>query len=175
MRHFQSCIHPARKEPRLDGKIQTTGKFKGNYPRKQDPRLPVQNLRKADCLGAETPESHPTFSGVDKRKRYPKSDRILRLIRIQQYSSSVDGVLSKLRVRENEIEGIGGRFLCLAMDKYRLVQEHTAEADNVTETENTNNDDSTMSCEVRITQQGKPRNYISYAMKLFVRGAYVNE
>ena len=23
-------------------------------------------------------------------------------------------------------------------------------------------------CEVRITQQGKPRNYISYAMKLFV-------
>ena len=55
------------------------------------------------------------------------------------------------------------------MDKYRLVQEHTAEADNGTDNENTDNDDSTMSCEVRITQQGKPRNYISYAMKLFVR------
>ena len=25
-----------------------------------------------------------------------------------------------------------------------------------------------MSCEVRITQQGKPRNYITYSMKLFV-------
>lgn len=33
-----------------------------------------------------------------------------------------------------------------------------------------------MSCEVRITQQGKPRNYISYAMKLFVRGnKWMNE
>jgi len=53
------------------------------------------------------------------------------------------------------------------MDKYRLVQEHTA--DDGTENENNinNNDDQIMSCEVRITQQGKPRNYISYAMKLF--------
>jgi hypothetical protein len=56
------------------------------------------------------------------------------------------------------------------MDKYQLVQEHTA--DDGTENDNNinNNDDQIMSCEVRITQQGKPRNYISYAMKLFVRG-----
>lgn len=53
------------------------------------------------------------------------------------------------------------------MDKYRLVQEHTA--DDATENDNTKDDDAKMNCEVRITQQGKPRNYISYAMKLFVR------
>ena len=77
-------------------------------------------------------------------------------------------LLRSLTTAENT--GFGERF-CLAMDKYRLVQEHTAEADNGTSTDNDNteNDDSTMSCEVRITQQGKPRNYISYAMKLFVR------
>jgi hypothetical protein len=44
------------------------------------------------------------------------------------------------------------------MEKYRLVK----------------GDDSSMEaattgCEVRITQQGKPRNYISYAMSLLVR------
>ena len=66
-----------------------------------------------------------------------------------------------------EIAGVCDRFCCLAMDKYRLVQEHTAEAEIGTENDNTSNDDSIMSCEVRITQQGKPRNYISYAMKLF--------
>jgi hypothetical protein len=32
----------------------------------------------------------------------------------------------------------------------------------------TPNTTTNMSCEVRITQQGKPRNYISYSMKLFV-------
>jgi len=69
------------------------------------------------------------------------------------------------------------------MDKYRLVQEHTKgdgndndndnNNDNEEDNDNNNNendsdsDDSKMSCEVRITQQGKPRNYISYAMKLF--------
>jgi hypothetical protein len=83
------------------------------------------------------------------------------------------------------------------MDKYRLIQEHTGtttttnsskqegadgdgesstqqqqqqpqpqpqqKGDSTTTTTSTN-----MSCEVRITQQGKPRNYISYSMKLFV-------
>jgi hypothetical protein len=47
------------------------------------------------------------------------------------------------------------------MEKYRLVQEHKGDGDNFLEP--------TASCEVRITQQGKPRNYISYAMSLFVR------
>ena len=74
------------------------------------------------------------------------------------------------------------------MDKYRLVKEHTAgdgaEHDinihNNDDNDNSNNnidgyDESTMSCEVRITQQGKPRNYISYAMKLFVRVCIVCE
>ena len=49
------------------------------------------------------------------------------------------------------------------MDKYRLVTEHKGDGDNKSD-----KDSSIMSCEVRITQQGKPRNYISYAMKLFV-------
>ena len=93
----------------------------------------------------------PTF--WPKRKRYPSNNSF-------SWESCV--LLFKLR-------GIWGRLDRLAMDKYRLVQEHAAEADNGAEKENTNNDDSTMSCEVRITQQGKPRNYISYAMKLFVR------
>jgi hypothetical protein len=46
------------------------------------------------------------------------------------------------------------------MEKYRLVQEHKADGDEFLEP--------TISCEVRITQQGKPRNYISYAMGIFV-------
>ena len=46
------------------------------------------------------------------------------------------------------------------MEKYRLVQEHKNEEEDLTETSN---------CEIRITQQGKPRNYISYAMNIFVR------
>ena len=46
------------------------------------------------------------------------------------------------------------------MEKYRLVQEHKGDGDDFLEP--------TASCEVRITQQGKPRNYISYAMGLFV-------
>ena len=56
------------------------------------------------------------------------------------------------------------------MDKYRLVQEHSSKGDGDGDSSNNDNDnnDSTMNCEVRITQQGKPRNYISYAMKLFV-------
>ena len=47
-----------------------------------------------------------------------------------------------------------------AMEKYRLVEEHKGEGDDFLET--------TSKSEVRITQQGKPRNYISYAMTLFV-------
>jgi hypothetical protein len=47
------------------------------------------------------------------------------------------------------------------MEKYRLVQEHKGDGDDFLEP--------TTTCEVRITQQGKPRNYISYAMNLFVR------
>ena len=47
------------------------------------------------------------------------------------------------------------------MEKYRLVQEHKGDGEEFLEP--------TSACEVRITQQGKPRNYISYAMNLFVR------
>ena len=50
------------------------------------------------------------------------------------------------------------------MEKYRLVQEHKGDGDDFLEP--------TASCEVRITQQGKPRNYISYAMGLFVSIEY---
>lgn len=50
------------------------------------------------------------------------------------------------------------------MDKYRLVGERKNELDEYEHEK----DASTNYCEVRITQQGKPRNYISYAMNLFV-------
>ena len=46
------------------------------------------------------------------------------------------------------------------MEKYRLVQEHKAEGSELPVDAHFP--------EVRITQQGKPRNYISYAMSLFV-------
>jgi len=46
------------------------------------------------------------------------------------------------------------------MEKYRLVEEHKGDGDEFLGDEGTS--------EVRITQQGKPRNYISYAMSLFV-------
>lgn len=49
----------------------------------------------------------------------------------------------------------------LAMDKYRLVGERKSEI-------STSEDDKAAKDEVRITQQGKPRNYITYAMNLFV-------
>lgn len=49
------------------------------------------------------------------------------------------------------------------MEKYRLVGEKKSE--NISGGgEGSNND----ICEVKITQQGKPKNYISYAMNLFV-------
>mmetsp|Transcript_88467 Transcript_88467/g.255234 ORF Transcript_88467/g.255234 Transcript_88467/m.255234 type:complete len:156 (-) Transcript_88467:484-951(-) len=49
------------------------------------------------------------------------------------------------------------------MEKYRLVQEHKGDGEEFLEPSS--------SCEVRITQQGKPRNYISYAMNLFADGS----
>ena len=50
------------------------------------------------------------------------------------------------------------------MEKYRLVQERKAE-----ESEDFLQTQTESFPEVRITQGGKPRNYISYAMNLFVR------
>lgn len=49
------------------------------------------------------------------------------------------------------------------MEKYRLVQEHKGDGEEFLDT--------AANCEVRITQQGKPRNYISYAMNLFSKGS----
>jgi len=49
------------------------------------------------------------------------------------------------------------------MDKYRLVGERRNKPEHATASDD--------ACEVRITQQGKPRNYISYAMNLFAKGA----
>jgi hypothetical protein len=47
------------------------------------------------------------------------------------------------------------------MEKYRLIEEHKGgDGEEFLEEES--------ATEVRITQQGKPRNYISYAMTLFV-------
>uniref|UniRef100_A0A7S3DT23 DNA/RNA-binding protein Alba-like domain-containing protein n=1 Tax=Entomoneis paludosa TaxID=265537 RepID=A0A7S3DT23_9STRA len=52
------------------------------------------------------------------------------------------------------------------MEKYRLVQEHKSEeSDDFLGTQTSGS-----LPEVRITQQGKPRNYISYAMNLFESG-----
>ena len=48
----------------------------------------------------------------------------------------------------------------IPMDKYRLVGERRNKPEHATASDD--------ACEVRITQQGKPRNYISYAMNLFV-------
>ena len=53
------------------------------------------------------------------------------------------------------------------MDKYRLVQERKATEEGFLETQ------TEQFPEVRITQQGKPRNYISYAMNLFESGSTV--
>lgn len=71
------------------------------------------------------------------------------------------------------------------MEKYRLVQEHKADESDeyldhppAAQTRGTDMDPAVSGGasattdnfpEVRITQQGKPRNYISYAMNLFVR------
>ena len=55
------------------------------------------------------------------------------------------------------------------MEKYRLVQEHKADPDEIGIGSSHEGGPSSPFPEVRITQQGKPRNYISYAMNLFVR------
>ena len=55
----------------------------------------------------------------------------------------------------------------LAMDKYRLVGERKQSEINASE------DDKAAKDEVRITQQGKPRNYITYAMNLFVSSVMI--
>jgi hypothetical protein len=56
------------------------------------------------------------------------------------------------------------------MEKYRLVQETKPdESDEFLDHHAAASSSSTDFPEVRITQQGKPRNYISYAMNLFVR------
>ena len=49
------------------------------------------------------------------------------------------------------------------MEKYRLVGEKRS--DNIALRGDGSSNDI---CEVKITQQGKPKNYISYAMNLFV-------
>jgi ribonuclease P/MRP protein subunit RPP25 len=49
------------------------------------------------------------------------------------------------------------------MEKYRLVQEQKGDGEEFLDT--------VTNAEVRITQQGKPRNYISYAMNLFSKGS----
>jgi len=53
----------------------------------------------------------------------------------------------------------------ITMEKYRLVGERKS---GISEEENVSEESY---CEVRITQQGKPRNYISYAMNLFANGS----
>lgn len=53
------------------------------------------------------------------------------------------------------------------MEKYRLVQEQKGDQDDIGPISSTSSHESIFP-EVRITQQGKPRNYISYAMNLFV-------
>lgn len=53
------------------------------------------------------------------------------------------------------------------MDKYRLVGERKAAAASSSAPDD-HEKYCCDECEVRITQQGKPRNYISYAMNLFV-------
>jgi hypothetical protein len=47
------------------------------------------------------------------------------------------------------------------MEKYRLVEEYRGEGEDFLEEESSIE-------EVRITHLGKPKNYISYAMSLFV-------
>jgi hypothetical protein len=53
------------------------------------------------------------------------------------------------------------------MEKYRLIQEHKADIDDIGLSGASEGLPSPFP-EVRITQQGKPRNYITYAMNLFV-------
>jgi hypothetical protein len=59
------------------------------------------------------------------------------------------------------------------MDKYRLVQEHKAEGEEEFHRRLAASQEQYGFPEVRITQHGKPRNYISYAMGLFVSTSMV--
>jgi hypothetical protein len=61
------------------------------------------------------------------------------------------------------------------MEKYRLVQEHKADGSEEFLDSPTGSSSASGYPEIRITQQGKPRNYITYAMNRFVRGARVQK
>jgi hypothetical protein len=54
------------------------------------------------------------------------------------------------------------------MEKYRFVGEKKSELRTESADKSGDNKTSNDECEVRITQQGKPRNYISYAMSMLV-------
>jgi hypothetical protein len=58
------------------------------------------------------------------------------------------------------------------MDRYRLVEEHKVGSDYGDDEGSPSGETGRITHqgfpEVRITQQGKPRNYIAYAMSLFV-------
>ena len=71
-------------------------------------------------------------------------------------------VSSVLSHHENQLSTVSGSINQppIAMEKYRLIEEHKGEGEDFLE--------STNEYEVRITQQGKPRNFISYAMGLLV-------
>ena len=56
----------------------------------------------------------------------------------------------------------------LVMEKYRLASEHKAEGEEELHRRHAASQEQYGFPEVRITQHGKPRNYISYAMGLFV-------
>jgi hypothetical protein len=61
------------------------------------------------------------------------------------------------------------------MEKYRLVAEHKAEDDSHDFPSSEPGNEQMDAPEVRITQQGKPRNYISYALSLFVSKRYTEK
>ena len=67
-------------------------------------------------------------------------------------------------------DGDGGDSSSTQQQQSQQQQQQQQQGDSTTTiaTSTTTTTNTNMSCEVRITQQGKPRNYITYSMKLFV-------
>ena len=71
--------------------------------------------------------------------------------------------------QEGAPDGDGGDSSSTQQQQSQQQQQQQQQQGDSTTTMTTSTPTTTnMSCEVRITQQGKPRNYITYSMKLFV-------
>ena len=89
---------------------------------------------------------------------------------VQEHKGATSTTTNSMKQEGAAPDGDGGDSSSTQQQQSQQQQQHQkGDSTTNTTTSTTNTTTNTnMSCEVRITQQGKPRNYITYSMKLFV-------